>query len=74
MILHKIHKYFGVGSVTNRESRNICVYRVTKVEDLKRVIIPHFTCYPLISKKYSTRVRRIEHLPLILKITKLPLF
>ena len=53
MILHKIQNYFGVGSVTNRESRNICVFRVTKVEDLKRVIIPHFTCYPLISKKYS---------------------
>ena len=51
MILHKIQNYFGVGSVTNRESRNICVFRVTKVEDLKRVIIPHFTNFPLQTQK-----------------------
>jgi hypothetical protein len=41
-ILHKIQEYFGVGSVTSRLNRNLCVYRVTKIEDLLNVIIPHF--------------------------------
>lgn len=52
-ILHKIQKYFGVGSVTSRLNRNLCVYRVTKIEDLLNVIIPQFKKYPLLTFKNS---------------------
>jgi hypothetical protein len=52
-ILYRIQKFFGVGSVTTRTNKNICVYRVTKIKDLVDIIIPHFIKYPLISHKYS---------------------
>lgn len=51
--MKQIKNFFGVGSVTDRPERNICVYRVSNVADLIKVIIPHFIKYPLISKKYS---------------------
>lgn len=50
-ILHLIRDYFGVGIVSSRFSREICVYRVTSVSDLIRVIIPHFLAYPLLTQK-----------------------
>lgn len=55
-ILYQIQKFFRVGSVTTsgtRINRNICVYRVTKIEDLITNIIPHFIKYPLLTQKYS---------------------
>ena len=42
-----------MGHVTSRETRNICVFRVTKIEDLINVIIPHFLNFPLLTLKYS---------------------
>jgi len=53
---HRITEYFGVGSVTTRPNRNLCVFRVTKIEDLLSVIIPHFNQYPLLTLKYSDYV------------------
>lgn len=53
LILNSIKDFFGVGSVTTRVNKNLCVYRVTKLDDLVKVIIPHFTLYPLITHKYS---------------------
>lgn len=53
-ILNKIQYFFGVGAVYNRPdlaSHKKSVYRVTNVNYIKDVIIPHFTKYPLISKK-----------------------
>lgn len=50
-VLHKIQSFFGVGSIYTRSNWKVCVYRVTNVTDLNNVIIPHFTKYPLISKK-----------------------
>lgn len=50
-ILYKIQSFFGVGAVYNRSDRKISVYRVTNVNYLNDVIIPHFTKYTLISKK-----------------------
>lgn len=52
-ILNKIKNFFGVGHVTSRETKNICVFRVTKIEDLINVIIPHFLKFPLLTQKYS---------------------
>lgn len=50
-ILYKIQSFFGVGGVYHRSDKKISVYRVTNVNYMKDVIIPHFTIYPLISKK-----------------------
>lgn len=50
-ILYKIKSFFGVGAVYHRPDRKKSVYRVTNVNYIKDVIIPHFTNYPLISKK-----------------------
>ena len=50
-ILYKIQSFFGVGAVYHRPDRKISVYRVTNINYIKNVILPHFTKYPLISKK-----------------------
>lgn len=50
-ILYKIKSFFGVGAVYLRPDRKLAVYRVTNVNYIKDVIIPHFTKYPLISRK-----------------------
>ena len=50
-ILYKIQSFFGVGAVYIRSTRKLAVYRVTNVKFIKDIIIPHFTKYPLISKK-----------------------
>jgi hypothetical protein len=50
-ILYKIQSFFGVGAVYHRPDRQISVFRVTNLSYIKNVIIPHFTKYPLISKK-----------------------
>ena len=50
-ILYKIQSFFGVGAVYHRSDKKKSVYRVTNVNYMKDVIIPHFTIYPLISKK-----------------------
>lgn len=50
-ILYDINSFFKVGSVYHTPSRSRCVYRVTKIEELINVIIPHFTKYSLCSKK-----------------------
>ena len=47
----KYSLFFGVGAVYIREDRKLSVYRVTNVNYIKDVIIPHFTNYPLNSKK-----------------------
>jgi len=50
-ILYKIKSFFGVGAIYHRPDKKKSVYRVTNVNYIKDVIIPHFTKYPLISKK-----------------------
>jgi len=52
-ILYQIQNFFRVGSVTSRINKDICVYRVTKIEDLINIIIPHFIKYSLLTQKYS---------------------
>lgn len=51
-ILYKIQSYFGLGAIYHRSDKKISVYRVSNVNYIKDVIIPHFTKYPLISKKH----------------------
>jgi hypothetical protein len=50
-ILHKIKSFFGVGAIYLRVNKNIAVYRISKMEYLRDIIIPHFKIYSLISTK-----------------------
>jgi len=50
-ILYKIQSFFGVGNVYLRVYKNIAVYRVSNIEYLRDIIIPHFNKYPLITQK-----------------------
>lgn len=50
-ILYKIKSFFGVGAVYHRRDKKTSLYRVSNVNYIKDVIIPHFTHYPLMSKK-----------------------
>jgi hypothetical protein len=51
ILLRKIHSFFGVGTIYEREDRNIAYYSVQSVRDINNVIIPHFDKYPLITQK-----------------------
>jgi hypothetical protein len=51
--LYAIHQFFGVGTVNERAKEGLCVYRVTRVEDLVNVIIPHFMLYSLCTCKQA---------------------
>lgn len=51
-ILYRIKSFFGVGNVYHRPDRKKSVYRVTNIDSINNIIIPHFTNYPLISQKY----------------------
>lgn len=50
-ILYKINSFFKRGNIYNRLDKKRCVYRVSNVNYIKDIIIPHFTKYPLITKK-----------------------
>jgi hypothetical protein len=52
-ILYQIQEFFGVGNVTSKTNVNLCVYRVTKLEDIVNVIIPHFLNYSLLTCKQA---------------------
>ena len=65
-ILYKIQAYFGVGAIYHRPDRKKSVYRVSNVNYIKDVIIPHFTKYPLISKKRIDYLLWSEVIKLIL--------
>jgi hypothetical protein len=56
-ILEKIQSYFGVGNI-HIGNNNAVSYYVNDVQDLTKVIIPHFDKYPLITKKRAQRSRR----------------
>lgn len=65
-ILYKIQAYFGVGAIYHRPDRKKSVYRVSNANYIKDVIIPHFTKYPLISKKRLDYLLWSEVIKLIL--------
>lgn len=50
LLIRKIHSFFGVGSVYEREN-DVAIYSVKSLEDIKNIIIPHFDKYPLITQK-----------------------
>lgn len=65
-ILYKIQSFFSVGSVYVKPSRKIAVYRVSNVNELNKVIIPHFNKYPLITRKRADFMLWSEVIKLVL--------
>lgn len=51
LLLRKIHSFFGVGIVGEREDRNQAYYSVQSARAIANVILPHFDKYPLITQK-----------------------
>jgi hypothetical protein len=52
--LYAIQQFFGVGIVNERPIAGLCVYRVTKLEDLINIILPpHFMLYSLCTCKQA---------------------
>lgn len=51
LLIRKIHSFFGVGVVREREDRNQAYYSVQSARAIANVIIPHFDSYPLITQK-----------------------
>ncbi len=66
-ILYQIRDFFGRGAIYNRADRRISVFRVTGIYNIKNVIIPHFTNYPLLSKKAADFLLWSKVIGLILK-------
>jgi hypothetical protein len=50
-MLRKLHFFFGVGTIYEREINNTVTYEVQSLRDITNVIIPHFDKYPLITQK-----------------------
>lgn len=51
ILLRKIHSFFGVGTVSERGTRNTAFYSVQSARTIADVIIPHFERYPLNTQK-----------------------
>lgn len=66
-ILYKIQSFFGVGAIYHRPDRKKSLYRVTNVNYINDIIIPHFINYPLISQKRRDFLLWCEVIKLILK-------
>lgn len=51
-LLYKIKSFFGeVGNINIDSNREMAYFTVTTIEDLTKVIIPHFDLYPLLTQK-----------------------
>ena len=51
LLLRKIHSFFRIGTIYEREDRNKAYYSVQSLRDIVNIIIPHFDKYPLITQK-----------------------
>lgn len=50
-ILDELHDYFRCGYIVNDTKGNCRVYRVKRLDDIRRIIIPFFLRYPLRTSK-----------------------
>lgn len=56
-LITQIQKFFGgIGYVSNPNKNTTVEFRVSTINDIVNVIIPHFDNYPLFTKKYSDYV------------------
>jgi hypothetical protein len=44
---------WGVGTITDSNTSNSVLYRVSDLSSLNNIIIPHFEKFPLITKKWA---------------------
>lgn len=57
ILIKSIQNFFGdLGYLSKPNSRSMVKLRVSTLNDITRVIIPHFYKYPLITKKFSDYV------------------
>lgn len=50
-LINRIHSYFGAGILVINKSKNSIAFSVQSTKILKKVIIPHFDKYPLLTQK-----------------------
>ncbi len=50
-LLLQIKEFLGCGYIVQNDSQNEVSFRVTSLEDLTNIIIPHFSNYPLLTQK-----------------------
>jgi hypothetical protein len=50
-VLHAIKEYFGCGSIRPDRSDKTLKWETRRLEDIQRVVVPHFESYPLLSSK-----------------------
>ena len=56
-LMTQIQKFFGgIGYISNPNKNTTVEFRVSTINDIVNVIIPHFDNYPLLTKKYSDYV------------------
>lgn len=56
-LMIQIQKFFGgIGYISNPNKNTTVEFRVSTINDIVNVIIPHFDNYPLLTKKYSDYV------------------
>lgn len=66
IILHSFKSFFNAGNINTKVNSKISVFCVTALKDLINFVIPHFTAYPLQTKKaadfilWATVVRMME--------------
>ena len=59
-IIDTFQTYFGCGYVVNDNKSNCRVFRVKKLDDLRRTIIPFFQKYPLLTAKKEDFSKFVE--------------
>ncbi len=59
-ILKKIHEFFGCGAIRFSRTDHTYKYEVRNLKDLRRIIIPHFKKYKLLSSKREDLERFIQ--------------
>src|SRR6267378_436958 len=67
-LILKTQEFFGgIGYVSNPNKNTTVEFRVSTINDIVNVIIPHFDNYPLLTKKYSDYVLFKNIIKLILE-------
>ena len=64
-ILYKVQSFFGIGNVYHRPDKKISAYRVTNIDYINNIIIPHFLKYSLFSKKRADFLLWVEVIKII---------
>jgi hypothetical protein len=53
-LLLQIKSFFGgAGTIVTNYNYNFIVYKISSLNDITKLIIPHFDKYPLLTQKYS---------------------